>query len=35
MYKDYMIIDVAWSYGMNKNKNSSEIVILSKLKNIG
>jgi DNA adenine methylase len=34
MYKDYLIIDVAWSYGMNKSKNSSEIVILSKLKNI-
>jgi DNA adenine methylase len=35
MYKDYIIIDVEWSYGMNKNKKSSEIVILSKLKNIG
>ena len=34
MYKDYIIIDVQWSYGMNKDKKSSEIVILSKLKNI-
>ena len=30
MYKDYTIIDVNWSYGMNKSKISSEIIILSK-----
>jgi len=29
MYKDYTIIDVNWSYGMNKNKESSEILILN------
>ena len=28
LYKDYTIIDVDWSYGMNKSKKSSEIVIL-------
>jgi hypothetical protein len=26
--KDYIIIDVNWSYGMNKSKESSEIVII-------
>lgn len=31
LYKDYLIIDVIWSYGMNKSKSSSEIIILSKL----
>jgi len=31
LYKDYIIIDVNWSYGMNKTKSSSEIIILSKL----
>jgi len=32
LYKDYIIIeDIRWSYGMNKNKQSSEIVIISKL----
>ena len=30
MYKDYIIIDVNWSYGMNTNKASSEIIIISK-----
>jgi DNA adenine methylase len=30
LYKDYIIIDVNWSYGMNKSKSSSEIIILSK-----
>jgi DNA adenine methylase len=30
MYKDYLIIDVNWSYGMNKSKISSEIIIISK-----
>ena len=29
LYKDYLIIDASWSYGMNKSKKSSEIVILS------
>jgi len=30
MYKDYIIIDVSWSYGMNTTKTSSEIIIISK-----
>jgi DNA adenine methylase len=30
MYKDYIIIDVNWSYGMNTSKTSSEIIIISK-----
>jgi DNA adenine methylase len=30
MYKNYTILDVKWSYGMNKSKNSSEIIIISK-----
>jgi DNA adenine methylase len=30
MYKDYIILDVNWSYGMNKSKASSEIIIISK-----
>lgn len=30
LYKDYEIIDAKWSYGMNKTKKSSEIIILSK-----
>jgi len=29
LYKDYNIIDVNWSYGMNKSKKSSEIVIIN------
>lgn len=28
MYKDFKIIDASWSYGMNKSKESSEIVII-------
>jgi DNA adenine methylase len=30
LYKDYIIIVVNWSYGMNASKASSEIVIISK-----
>lgn len=30
MYKDYLIINVEWTYSMNKNKESSEIIIISK-----
>jgi DNA adenine methylase len=30
LYKDYIIIDVNWSYGMNTSKSSSEIIIISK-----
>ncbi len=30
LYKDYIILDVNWSYGMNTSKISSEIVIISK-----
>lgn len=29
LYKKYEIIEVAWNYGMNKSKKSSEIIILS------
>jgi DNA adenine methylase len=32
LYKDFIIIDVDWSYSMNKTKKSSEIIIISKLK---
>lgn len=28
LYKDFKIIDTSWSYGMNKSKTSSEIVII-------
>lgn len=28
MYKDFKIIETSWSYGMNKSKNSSEIIII-------
>lgn len=28
LYKDYKIIETSWSYGMNKSKASSEIVII-------
>jgi len=31
LYKNYKIIEVSWSYSMNKTKQSSEIIILSKL----
>ena len=30
LYKDYKIIDVNWTYCMNKDKKSSEIIIISK-----
>jgi len=30
LYKDYLVIDVNWSYGMNQTKSSSEIIIVSK-----
>ena len=29
LYKDFTIIDVNWSYGMNTSKKSSEIIIIS------
>jgi DNA adenine methylase len=29
LYKDFDIIDAEWAYGMNKSKESSEIVIVS------
>lgn len=29
LYKDYKILEVEWSYGMNKSKKSSEIIIIS------
>ena len=28
LYKNYKIIETSWSYGMNKSKKSSEIVII-------
>jgi DNA adenine methylase len=28
LYKDFTIIEISWSYGMNKSKKSSEIVII-------
>ncbi len=34
LYKNYLIIDANWSYGMNKSKKSSEIIIVSKLINV-
>jgi DNA adenine methylase len=30
LYKDYVIIPAEWSYGMNKTKKSSEIVIIGR-----
>lgn len=30
LYKDFIIIETSWSYGMNKSKESSEIVIVCK-----
>ena len=30
LYKDYIIIDINWTYGMNTSKISSEIIIISK-----
>ena len=32
LYKDFTIIDAKWSYGMNKSKKSSEIVIINNKK---
>ena len=32
LYTDYTILDVNWSYGMNKSKKSSEIVIVNSMK---
>jgi DNA adenine methylase len=29
LYKDFTILEVNWTYGMNKSKKSSEIVILN------
>ena len=29
LYKDFIIIDASWAYGMNKSKKSSEIIIVS------
>lgn len=31
LYRGFLIIEVNWSYGMNNTKNSSEIIILSKM----
>ena len=31
LYKSFKIIDAEWSYGMNKSKKSSEIVIIGQL----
>jgi len=30
LYKDYIIIETCWAYGMNSSKESSEIIIISK-----
>jgi DNA adenine methylase len=30
LYKDFLILELNWSYGMNKTKLSSEIIIISK-----
>jgi DNA adenine methylase len=30
LYKNYIIVETDWSYGMNKTKKSSEIVIINK-----
>jgi len=30
MYKGFKLIEICWSYGMNKTKKSSELVIISK-----
>ena len=34
MYKDYEIIETSWKYGMNKSKESSELIILNLINNI-
>ena len=31
LYKNFKIIETDWSYGMNKSKKSSEIVIISQI----
>ena len=28
LYKDFKIIETSWTYGMNKSKQSSEIIII-------
>lgn len=30
LYKDFILIETSWSYGMNKSKKSSELVIIGK-----
>ena len=30
LYKDYIILNVDWTYGMNSTKKSSEIVIIKR-----
>lgn len=30
LYQDFPIISIEWVYGMSKNKNSNEIIILSR-----
>jgi DNA adenine methylase len=30
LYKDFLIISAEWSYGMNKTKKSSEIIIIGR-----
>ncbi len=29
LYNDFTIIETSWSYGMNKSKKSSEIIIIN------
>ena len=31
LYKDFKIIETSWSYGMNKSKKSSEIIIIGNI----
>ena len=33
LYKDFTLIETSWSYGMNKSKKSSELVIIGKKSN--
>lgn len=33
LYKDFKIIETSWTYGMNKSKKSSEIIIINSSKN--
>jgi len=30
LYRDYNIVEAKWSYGMNKSKKSSELLIIAK-----